>query len=93
VLNYFFRSAIDWVFRLRSLGYWLVRTGAMLLTVLVIGLTIGIRIPTSRGPIVFDWTTSGGTSEAISCTLAGVAILLITVGLGLIIRDAKREGR
>lgn len=93
MLNHFLRSATDWIFRRRSLGYALVRLGVILLGALLVGLTIGIRIPTVNGPLVFDWSTSAGTSEAISWIIAVVAIVLICGGLLLIRHDWRRQER
>jgi len=71
----------------------LVQAGVGLLSALLIGLTIGVRIPTPWGTLDFNWSTSGGTAETISGAIAVTAIILVGVGLALIIRDARREGR
>jgi len=93
LLNHFLRSAIDWIFRRRSLGYALVRLGVVLLGALLVGLTVGIRIPTAKGPLVFDWSTYGGTSETISWIIVIVAALLISAGLLLIRNDWQKQER
>lgn len=93
MLNYIVRAATDWLFRRRSLGYALVRLGFVLLSALLVGLTVGLRIPTENGPLVFDWSTSGGTSEAISWAIAIVAIGLVGSGLRLIRLESLRQER
>lgn len=92
MINHFLRSLIDWLFRRRSTGLTLVRIGVPLLAVVLIGLTIGVEIPTSQGPLVFKWDSSGSTG-VLSYGVFVIASLIVLIGLGLIIRDIREEGR
>ncbi|HGJ7734215.1 TPA: SAVED domain-containing protein [Pseudomonas aeruginosa] len=92
MINYFLRSLIDWAFRRRSTGLTLIRIGGALLAVVLVGLTIGVSIPTSQGPLVFNWDSSGSTG-AVSWSVLVIASLIVLVGLGLIIRDIREESR
>lgn len=92
MINYFLRSLIDWIFRRRSTGLTLVRIGGPLLAVVLVGLTIGVEIPTSQGPLVLNWDSSGSTG-VLSYGVFVIASLIVLIGLGLIIRDIREEGR
>ncbi|MDZ7896281.1 MAG: SAVED domain-containing protein [Sphingobium sp.] len=92
MLNYIIRSATDWLFRRRSPGYGLVRSGVALLLALLGGLSYGLN-PTARGPLTFSWSTADGTAEAISWTVAFVAIALIVAGLLHIRAEWRRQER
>lgn len=91
--RYFIRSAIDWLFRKRSTGLYLIRAGATLLTALLVGLTIGVRVPTNRGPLIFNWSTSGGTADAISDGIFIIAAALIVLGLIMVHHDWRALSR
>jgi len=93
LLIHFFRSLIDWVFRRRSVGATLIKLGLPLFALVLASLTIGITIPTARGPLIFSWDTSGGGSAALSWGVFAVAVFLILLGAALIIRDVRREDR
>lgn len=92
MINYFLRSLIDWIFRRRSTGLTLVRIGVPLLAVVLVGLTIGVEIPTPQGPLIFKWDSSGSTG-LLSYGVFVIASLIVLIGLGLIIRDVREEGR
>lgn len=92
MLNYFWRSLIEYVFRRRSVGASLVKLGVPLLLAVVASLSIGIRIPTSNGPFVFSWDTSGGAA-ALSWGVFVIAAIIVGTGLCLIMRDVRRENR
>lgn len=92
MINYFLHALIDWIFRRRSTGLTLVRIGVPLLAVVLVGLTIGVEIPTSQGPLVFRWDSSGSTG-ALSWGVFVIASLDVLIGLGLIIRDIREENR
>ena len=93
MLNYIVRSATDWLFRRRSPGYGLVRLGVALLLALLGGLSLGFQVPTKDGPLIFSWSTADGTAEAISWTIAFVAISLIVAGLLHIRAEWRRQER
>lgn len=92
MINYFMRSLIDWVFRRRSTGLALVRFGVPLLLAVLVGLTVGVEIPSSQGLMTFKWDSSGSTG-ALSWGVFVIASLIVLVGLCLIIRDVREEGR
>lgn len=92
LLNYFWRAFVDWVFRRRSVGLTLIRIGAPLLAAVLVSLTIGVTIPTSNGPFIFSWDTSGG-SAVLSWGVFAVAAAIVLTGLLLIARDIRRESR
>lgn len=93
LFNYFARSFIDWVFRRRSIGVLLIRIGVPLLGLVLLGLTVGVRIPTSRGPLELSWDSSSGGSVVLSCGVFTVATFIVLLGAALIIRDIRRESR
>lgn len=90
--NYFLRSLIEWVFRRRSVGASLIKVGVPLYGVVLFGLTLGLTIPTANGPLYFRWDTSGG-SAVLSWGVFIVATVIVLTGLGLILRDVRRENR
>lgn len=92
LLNYFLRSLIDWVFRRRSVGVTLIRIGVPLYALVLIGLTVGITIPTETGPFIFSWDTSGG-SASLSWGVFLVATAIVALGFLLVFRDIQRESR
>jgi hypothetical protein len=92
LLNFFWRSLIEYVFRRRSVGASLVKVGVPLLLAVVASLSIGIRIPTSNGPFEFSWDTSGGAA-ALSWGVFVIAAVIVGTGLHLIMRDVRRENR
>ncbi|WP_165671475.1 SAVED domain-containing protein [Metapseudomonas otitidis] len=92
MINYFLRSLIDWAFRRRSTGLALVRFGVPLLLAVLVGLTVGVEIPSSQGVMTFKWDSSGSTG-ALSWGVFVIASLIVLVGLCLIIRDVREEGR
>jgi hypothetical protein len=92
VLDFFWRSLIEYVFRRRSAGASLIKTGVPLYALVLVSLTIGVTIPTENGPFVFSWDTSGG-SAALSWGVFIVATAIVATGLMLVIRDYRRENR
>lgn len=92
MINYFLRSFTDWVFRRRSIGLALVRVGVPLLIAVLVGLTIGVEIPTSHGPMTFKWDSSGSIG-ALSWGVFVIASLIMLLGLCLITRDVRADGR
>lgn len=92
LINYLMRSFIDWVFRRRSAGVALVRIGAPLFALVLVGLTVGVTIPTSQGPFVFSWD-SAGSSGALSWGVFFIACFIVIFGMCLIIRDIRQESR
>lgn len=92
LLNLFFRSLIEYVFRRPSVGASLVKWGSTLLSAVLAGLSVGITIPTSNGPYKFSWDTSGGAA-ALSWGVFVIAALMILTGVALILRDVRRENR
>jgi hypothetical protein len=93
LLNYFVRSFTDWVFRRRSVGVTLVKLGIPLFGLVLLGLTIGVTVPTSNGPFIFSWDTSGSGSAALSWSVFLIATLIVLLGVALIVRDIRRERR
>lgn len=92
MLNFFWRSLIEWVFRRRSVGASLIKAGMPLYALVLTSLTLGITIPTERGPFIFSWDTSGGAA-ALSWGVFIVATAIVLTGLILILRDVRRENR
>lgn len=92
MIKYFVRSFIDWLFRRRSAGVTLVKIGVPLLAVVLVGLTVGVTIPTSQGPYIFSWDSSGATG-ALSWGVFAIASFIVLLGALLIIRDIRQESR
>lgn len=92
MINYFFRSLIDWLFRKRSAGLALVRIGVPLFGLVLAGLTVGVKIPTSRGDFIFSWDSSGSTG-VLSWGVFIIALSVVFLGIFLIVRDVRRESR
>lgn len=86
------RSLIDWIFRRRSVGVTLVRVGVPVLAVVLVGLTVGVTIPTSQGAFIFSWDSAGSTG-ALSWGVFVIASLIVLLGAVLIIRDIRQESR
>jgi hypothetical protein len=93
LFNYFGRSFIDWLFRSRSLGLALITVGVPLYGLVLVGLTVGVTIPTSYGPAVFSWDSASGGSAALSWGVFLVATFIVLLGGALIIRDMRRDSR
>ena len=91
-MNYFVRSFIDWIFRRRSAGVTLVKIGVPLFAVVLVGLTVGVTIPTSHGPFIFSWDSAGSTG-ALSWGVFVIASFIVLLGVFLIIRDIRQESR
>lgn len=92
MLKLFWRSLIEYVFRRRSVGAFLIKAGLTLYAVVLLSLTIGLTIPTKNGPFIFSWDTSGG-SAVLSWGVFIVATAIVVAGLILIIHDMRRENR
>ena len=90
--KYFLRSLSDWLFRRRSIGLRLTRIGAGLFVVALVGLSVGVTIPTKDGPFIFSWDSSGGAA-VLTWAVFLVATALILIGLVLIARDVRLENR
>lgn len=90
--KYFLRSLIDWLFRRRSIGLRLTRIGAGLFVVALVGLSVGVTIPTKDGPFIFSWDSSGGAAVLTGAVFL-VATALVVIGLVLIVRDVRLENR
>ncbi|RMT82713.1 SAVED domain-containing protein [Pseudomonas viridiflava] len=93
LVTYFLRSLIDWIFRRRSAGVTLVKFGVPLFALVLVGLTVGVTIPTSNGPFIFSWDSASGGSMALSWGVFLIASLIVFLGLALIIRDIRLESR
>ncbi|WP_139047599.1 SAVED domain-containing protein [Pseudomonas lundensis] len=93
LVTYFLRSLIDWIFRRRSAGVTLVKFGVPLFALVLVGLTVGVTIPTSNGPFIFSWDSASGGSMALSWGVFLIASLIVFLGLALIIRDIRQESR
>lgn len=92
MLNFFLRSAIEYVFRRRSVGATLIKSGLGLYALVLASLAVRVIIPTANGPFFFSWDTTGGV-EALSWGVFIVATLIIALGAMLVIRDYRRESR
>lgn len=92
MIKYFLRSFIDWIFRRRSAGVALIKVGVPLFAVVLVGLTIGVTIPTPQGPLIFNWD-SAGSAGALSWGVFAVASLIVLLGASLIFRDIRQESR
>jgi hypothetical protein len=93
LFDHFFRSLIEWAFRRRSLGLSLIRYTLPLFALVLVGLSVGVTIPTAHGPLIFSWDSAGGGSAVLSWGVFGVALFLVLLGAGLILRDIRRENR
>lgn len=93
MFNHFVRALIDWAFRRRSVGLTLIRISLPLIGLVLVGLTVGVTIPTADGPFVFSWDSAGGGSALLSWSVFIVATFIVLLGAVLIIRDVHREGR
>lgn len=74
------------------MGVTLVKIGGPLLAVVLVGLTVGVTIPTSQGPYIFSWNSSGATG-ALSWGVFAIASFIVLLGALLIIRDIRQESR
>lgn len=74
------------------MGVILIKAGVPLLLIVLMGLTFGITIPTSKGPFIFSWD-SAGSAGALSWAVFVFAGLIVLFGLLLIIRDIRLESR
>jgi len=93
LFSHFFSSLIDWMFRRRSIGLSLIRITLALFALVLIGLTVGITVPTAQGPLIFSWDSASGGSAALNWAVFGVALFLVLLGAGLILRDVQHENR
>ena len=62
------------------------------LAVVLVGLTVGVTIPTSQGAFIFSWDSAGSTG-ALSWGVFVIASLIVLLGAVLIIRDIRQESR
>lgn len=92
MFKYFLKSFIDWVFRRRSVGVILIKAGVPLFVIVLLGLTFGITIPTSKGPFIFSWD-SAGSSGALSWAVFVIASFIVFLGVFLVCRDIRLESR
>lgn len=92
MFNFFWRSLIEYVFRRRSVGASLIKTGLAIYIVILANLAIRIVIPTQNGPFFFSFDTTGGAA-ALSWGIFGVATAVIVLGAVLVVRDFRRENR
>ena len=92
MVKYFWQKVVDWLFRRRSIGLMLVRIGVPLFTLVLVGLSFGITIPTENGPFTFSWD-SAGSSGALSWGVFSIASLIVLLGLFMVIRDIRHESR
>lgn len=74
------------------MGVALIKTGVPLLGFVLVGLTIGITIPTSQGPLIFNWDSASSTGS-LSWGVFAIACLIVLLGIFLIIRDIHQESR
>lgn len=93
MITYFLRSFIDWIFRRRSIGVLLIRSGLTLFGLVLIGLSVGVTIPTSDGPLILSWNSADGGSALLSWGVFVFAAALMGLGSVLVILDIKRESR
>lgn len=92
MINFFWRSLIEYVFRRRSAGATLIKSGLGLYALVLTSLAVRVVIPTARGPFSFSWDTTGGVAE-LSWGVFFVATAIILLGAILVIRDVRRESR
>ena len=90
MINYFIKSLIDWVFRRCLPGVTLIRVGVPLFGLVLVGLTVGITIPTSQVPFNFSWDTSGSFG-VLSWGVFAIACVIVLLGGWLVVRDIRRE--
>ena len=92
-LDYLIRSAIDWRFRKRRPGIWLIRGGLSALIVVVAGSTLSISIPTPYGEFSLSLVSNGSSSKYFVWLLALVAIVCVAVGFLWEARNERRAER
>jgi hypothetical protein len=91
--NHLLTSAIDWLFRRRSRGLVLARTGAFILALLLAGFVFSVSIPTPNGPAALTLDTNAATPALITYGAFLLAFALIGIGLALEWADHKRLAR
>lgn len=93
-IDHFLTSAIDWLFRKRSTGLALVRSGGVIvLATLGISFIFSISIPLAAGQLKLDLNWNGSTPEFLVIVALALATLLIILGAALIVRDELRLSR
>ena len=90
---HFVRSLIEWVFRRRSVGLTLVRIALPTLGLVLVGLKVGVTIPTAQGPLIFSWDSASGGSAVLSWGVFGIVSVVLLFGAALIQRDIRLENR
>ena len=92
-LDHLIRSAIDWAFRRRRPGVWLIRVGLWALVVVVAGTVMSISVPTPYGDFSLSVVRNGSASTFFVWLLAVVTVLCVVVGMVWERTDQKRAGR
>ena len=90
----FFNSFVEWLFRPRSVGLALVRSGlGMLALVFAFGFVFDFSWPLENGRIDLKLDTSNGTPQLIAYGVATVALVLIALGTFLEFQRFRRLQR
>jgi hypothetical protein len=92
-IDHFLTSAINWIFRRRSRGLVLVRTGGLILTLLLAGFVFSVSIPTPNGSAALTFDTNATTPATITYGAFLLACALIASGLAMERADFKRLAR
>jgi len=88
----FVSAAIEWVFRKKSRGVIVLKSGVALLVALIAGLTLSFTIPTPNGSFTIGWGNSG-VDPIISFVLIGLAVFVAGAGVWLVFKEAAAEKR
>lgn len=90
----FYNRAVEWLFRVRTLGAQLLKGGVALLLVLL-GADFAGRVRFSFGDFTFDiqGSTGSGLPGLIVYTATAFSVLMLILGGVLIWRDERRERR
>lgn len=80
LLRHAVRSFVDWLFRLRTPGMLLIRSGLILFGLLLVGWALKIVYPTDAGTIHFSLATDAVIPEWLTYVAFGFAAMMVTAG-------------
>lgn len=91
-LNHFFREAVEWLFRRRSLPLRIVWFGVFCFSLAFgTGWILDFSFPFQGGQVSFSFNSAGGTPAVIVYVVAGFGAALIVVGLVWMISDYRTD--
>ena len=91
-INYFIRSATDFIFRRKHPATFLVLAGVSLFTLLLAGMAFNLSLPLTNGTLRLSFNMDGGAGIASAVALA-LATLLILFGIVWLFKDWKAAQR